>query len=367
MAIYKIFASADTTLYSAYPAKNTGLDEIIEVSVKNSGDPSNSLIPDNSTPLSDDIRRGLVRFSDSDLNLIKNKVVSSSWTSNLRLYLANAENLTTAYNLYISQVHQDWTMGTGKFLDYPETRNGACWYSTSSYSSTSSVWNPQSFYLTPGGGSWSSINYTTCSFDYNSNKDINCDVTAITNDWFSGSNQNTGFIIKHEAAVERNRNSYIVLSFFSKDTHTIYPPCLEFKWDDSSWVTGSLSTIGNQEVVVTVPNILEKYKKDTFYRFNVNARDKYPARVFTTSSLYTVNKYLPSSSYWAIQDYKTEEMIVDFDKNYTKLSADSSGNYFTLYMNGLEPERSYKILLRYVLPSGISVDIDNGYVFKIIR
>lgn len=35
MSIYKIFPEADTTLYSAYPNKNTGLDEILEVSVKN--------------------------------------------------------------------------------------------------------------------------------------------------------------------------------------------------------------------------------------------------------------------------------------------------------------------------------------------
>ena len=35
MSIYKIFPEADTTLYSAYPTKNTGLDEILEISVKN--------------------------------------------------------------------------------------------------------------------------------------------------------------------------------------------------------------------------------------------------------------------------------------------------------------------------------------------
>jgi len=34
MAVYKIFPSADATLYSSSPAANTGLDEILEVSVK---------------------------------------------------------------------------------------------------------------------------------------------------------------------------------------------------------------------------------------------------------------------------------------------------------------------------------------------
>ena len=35
MAIYKIFPTADATMYSRFPIKNTGLDEILEVSAKN--------------------------------------------------------------------------------------------------------------------------------------------------------------------------------------------------------------------------------------------------------------------------------------------------------------------------------------------
>ena len=38
MAVYQIFASADATIYSRYPVKNTGRDEVLEVSVKNSQD-----------------------------------------------------------------------------------------------------------------------------------------------------------------------------------------------------------------------------------------------------------------------------------------------------------------------------------------
>ena len=38
MAVYQIFASADATIYSRYPTKNTGIDSVLEVSVKNSQD-----------------------------------------------------------------------------------------------------------------------------------------------------------------------------------------------------------------------------------------------------------------------------------------------------------------------------------------
>jgi hypothetical protein len=38
MAVYKIFPSADATIYSSYPTKNAGRDEVLEVSAKNSQD-----------------------------------------------------------------------------------------------------------------------------------------------------------------------------------------------------------------------------------------------------------------------------------------------------------------------------------------
>jgi hypothetical protein len=368
MAVYKIFASADATMYSKYPAQNTGLDEILEVGVKNSNNPENYFVdPVPTEPLlTDDLRRPLILFSDSDLATIK-YLATGSWQANLRLYLANAENLSTTYDLEVRQVSQSWTMGTGQVDDSPETRNGVCWYSTSSFVSTTSTWGTGSYYMTSGGGSWNSY-YSTQSFGYADSKDINVNVTQLVDKWFSSSVANNGFLIKHTIAVENNPNSYINLSFFSVDTHTIYPPTLEMKWDDSSYVTGSLAVVNNSNTVVTLANNLSTYKYGTGkYRFGVYARDKYPARVFTTSSLYTTNKALPQTSYWAIQDAKTEDMVVEFDTNYTKISCDGTSSYFNAYMNGLEPERYYKVLIRTVLSDGESIDIDNNLIFKVVR
>jgi hypothetical protein len=39
-------------------------------------------------------------------------------------------------------------------------------------------------------------------------------------------------------------------------------------------------------------------------------------------------------------------MVIDFDDKYTKLSADSIGNYLTLYTTGLEVNRFYRILIK---------------------
>lgn len=368
MAIYKIFPAADATIYSKFPDKNTGLDEILEVAVKNNQNYDNSGVANPyAINSNDDIRRSLIRFSDADLNKIKS-FTTGSWQAGLKLYLANAENLSATYSIEVRQVSQSWDMGTGQFQDSPPVRNGACWYSTSSYYTSASSWdaNSSKYYITPGGGSWTNL-VSTQSFDNNTNKDINVDVTQIVDSWFSGSFQNRGFIVKLPISVESSSLSYLGLSFFSVDTHTIYPPTLELRWDDSSY-TGSLSEVSDSNFVVTLANNQGEYKYNADkIKFRINARDKYPTRVFTTSSLYTTNKRLPISSYWAIQDYKTTDMIVDYDPNYTKISYDQTSSFANIYMNGLEPERYYKFLIRTNLQSGETIDIDNDCIFKITR
>jgi len=367
MAVYKIFPSADAAIYSSAPAQNTGIDEILEVGTKNNMTPLNYFVdPVPEHPLlDDDLRRSLVLFSNEDLNTLKT-YTTGSWKTYLKLYLANAENLNTTYSVEIRQVSQSWDMGTGKLSDNPQTRNGVCWYNTGSFTNASNNWANAQYYLTPGGGSWTG-SFVSQSFGYSDSKDIDLDVTTIVDRWFSGS-LNAGFIVKHESSVENNANSYIALSFFSVDTHTIYPPTIEMKWDDSSYSTGSLSVINNSNTVITLANNTDTYKYGTDrYKFRINARDKYPARTFTTSSFYTTNKALPQTSYWALQDVKTEDMVVNFDTSYTKISCDATSSYFNMYMNGLEPERYYKVLIRTDFSDGESVEVDNNLIFKVVR
>ena len=355
MSVYKIFPEADTTLYSAYPSQNTGLDEILEVSVKN----FNSIA-------GEDIRRSIVQFNSTDLQTLQTLKSTSSYDVYFKLYLANAENLDSVYTLNFNQVDANWSMGTGKFSDSPITTNGASWYSTGSYISASNNWPNPTYYSVPGGGSWIGSTISQ-SFSYKDNKDINVKVTPFFSNWISNAT-NAGIIIKHSASVESNSNSFKVLNFFSVDTHTIYPPCLEMRWDDSSYSTGSLSVMNNTNTELSLVNNPYTIKSKTDkYIFRVAARDKYPARTFSTSSIYLINKALPQTSYWAIQDVKTEDMIIDFDTSYTKISCDSTGSFFNVYMSGLEPERYYKILVKYVLNSGESVVVDNNSIFKIVR
>jgi hypothetical protein len=70
---------------------------------------------------------------------------------------------------------------------------------------------------------------------------------------------------------------------------------------------------------------------------------------------------------YAIKDLDTNEFVVDFDPKFTKISCDPiKGNYFDVYMNGLEPERYYKILIQTTI-SGSTIVKDDNYYFKIVN
>lgn len=393
MAIYKIFPSADATVYSSYPAKNTGRDEILEISVKNSQDPlrfierspltkspyynydlavnDNYSLPLN-IPTTPDIRRPLLQFSNADIIKLQNfasQSISGSWKASLQLSLATAQNLNTLYTLEAYAVSQSWEMGTGMYANVPEQRNGVCWDYTGPYSGSApwsgsygmnvlwqnitNFWNniPISWSgytpaLPNGGGAWYTYYGATQSFDYMSNKDINMDVTNIVDAWISGSIPNYGIILKHPFAVEESSGSFIDLKFFSVDTHTIYPPAIEFKWADSYYYPQGTNYVLNDQITVTLSNNPGELRQNEVYKMRTAVRNTYPTRQFTTSSVYLQTLYFSEETCWALQDAKTNEMVVDFDSEYTKLSADSVSNYFTLYTSGLEINRYYRILIK---------------------
>jgi hypothetical protein len=62
----------------------------------------------------------------------------------------------------------------------------------------------------------------------------------------------------------------------------------------------------------------------------------------------------------------TEEIVVDYNTTYTQISCDDTSNYFDVYMNGLEPERYYKILIKTII-DGTTLILDDNYYFKVIR
>ena len=59
-------------------------------------------------------------------------------------------------------------------------------------------------------------------------------------------------------------------------------------------------------------------------------------------------------------------MLIDFNTDFTKISCDSEGGYFDVYMDGLQPERYYRILVKTTLDGSTTV-VDDQNIFKVVR
>ena len=354
MAVYKIFPTQDATLYSAYPNMNTGIDEIIEATTNFK---TGSLQLDGDLP---QVSRFLIQFNSADMAFLSASLIgTSSWTADLRVFVANVEGIKTNTTVLTNAVSQSWNMGTGRFLSDPEVTNGTSW-----------LWADESGSVpwAVTGGAWISNPSASQTFSYRSDLDLNFGVKSIVEQWNSGSWNNYGFIVRQDPSQEflPLPDNQITLKYFSVDTHTIYPPQLEFKWDDFKWETGSLSVITGSNIYASLDNNPGFFFSESVQRFRINARPQFPQRSFQTSSIYTTQYYLPEGSLYAVKDLDTNEFVIDFDSNYTKISADASGSYFDLYMNGLEPQRYYTILLQ-TTSGGSTIVLDNNYSFKVIN
>jgi len=384
MAVYKIFPYKDTSLYSLYPDMNTGIDPINQVSNLNF-----ALLT------SATVARTLIEFSSEEIvDLLDGIVKGYTWDAYFRSYIATAQGIVETSTIEVRPVAESWNNGTGTYLDIPITTDGSSWNSNQFQGGTSwsylngGSFTSGSFKVTGsysaassslGGGNWvvsgsdGTSYYSSQTFGLRSPKDLIINSTTTVDSWYSASSglggiENNGFIIKWEDAIEFNPFKQVqpVVQYYSIDTNTIYPPQLEFRWDDSVWATSSTIPVLNQpNCFVSLAENPGVFLSESINRFRLNVRPKYPKVVFATSSLYTKQHYLPSgSSLYAVKDLDTDEYVIDFDAQYTKLSADTTSSYFDLYMNGLEPERYYKILIQ-ATAGGSTTIYDDNYYFKV--
>ena len=120
------------------------------------------------------------------------------------------------------------------------------------------------------------------------------------------------------------------------------------------------------ELNVTLYRNKQEYNQNDEALFKIHIRDKYPTRTFTTTSNYLNVGYFTTSSFYSIRDAATEEEVIPFDDNFTKLSANADGMFFKLYMKGLQPERYYRVLFKHINDDG-TIIYDDDYYFKVVR
>ncbi len=371
MAIYKLFPTADATLYSGYVDANTGLDEILEASTDfKTGNPQ----IEGANP---QVSRFLLKFSQAEIeSIFATKILDSTWRADFKSYTANVTGLTSTNTININALAEDWNMGTGRYLDLPETQNGVSWknrtyeggtqWTTSSFTSgTTGSFNLNTNSTSAGGGVWYTGSEASYSFSYYTDPDIGANITGIVTNWSSSDFNNYGIIVRQSASQEfiDNIHEQTTLKYFSRDTHTIFPPELEFKWEDFTYDTGSLTVLNTLPATLTLSNNPGIFYSGSVNRFRVNARPTYPPKVYRTGSSYTTNYALPTESFYRVKDVYTNEVAIEYDSSYTKISCDPTGSYFDLYLNGLQPERYYKIEIKTTI--GDTVLIKDTEEFKI--
>jgi hypothetical protein len=357
--MHKFYTSSyDASIYLQQPDQNAGRDEILEVGKLYYG-------------TSKDINRTLIKFD------VDNIETGSNWKAFLNLKSANSQEIPLEYSIYANAVSQSWTMGTGTKFDNI-TSDGVSWY----YKNGIDKWmdynvTPDSYVsgsdtgsiMNGGGGTWYTASMSSQSFN-NEPDDVRMDVTNIVRLWLSGSLPNNGFIIHHSIEAENDSSDYGLLKFFSKETNTIYEPKLEIVYDDYSFTTGSLQPVvgslydGDYKVIIN--NLKNEYFKNTKVRVRVKGRESYPSKSFGNTFAYEQIKRLPAgSTYYQLEDYITGEVIFPFGQ-YTKVSCDSTSNYFDMDLNSLSASRVYKLKLK-IEENNISTIIDDKMIFEIIE
>ena len=362
--IIHIFPDNDATLYEVSASMNTGIDPVLELE---------KVVTQASTPKKFNSRI----VQKYDISTISSSIVDGTIDLGFKAYLnlnvAEEYGIPYDHTIYAYPLSESFSNGVGRKLQNPKSFDGVSWQYRNYNTNTNSgdTWLTASFNSTTtgsyneniGGGTWYTSSAASQSFS-GVQTDLRMDVTNIVKGWLSGSRPNDGFMIKRADSDESSNQEHGRISFFSMDTNTIFPPKLEFAWDDTSFSTGSLSELTSEDNIVYFKNLRREYVDGERVRFRIVGRERYPSRSYTTTLQSLDTNYLPTSSYYAIKDAHTDDFVVPYDTSYTKISCDSNGSYFDIRTDGLQPNRYFRLLIKTERNGLIDIH-DDGFFFKI--
>jgi hypothetical protein len=348
-------ASKDASIYLQQPNQNCGLDEILEISKVYYGNVK-------------DVSRALLKF---DVGFLSSSLVDTSVSmseATLILKETQSEELPLEYTLYAYPISQSWQMGVGTRFDNVSTQ-GVTWNYREGDSNLE--WLPIGVFTAGStgsqfgdGGVWYSSYSTNQSFSY-STADIGMNIKPMLQAWMSGSIPNEGLIVKHSFDVENDTEDYGIVKVFSKETNTIYQPKIRIGWNDQSFVTGSLTELTSEDIKVNVVNFKKEYKLGTIPKIRLAGRELYPLKTFSDKFEYTNVKYLPTTTYYQIKDFNSDDIIIPFSE-YSKVSCDSIGNYIKLNLSNWEADRVYKIEFKVNINGNVQY-FDEDVTFSIAK
>tara|TARA_R100001015_G_C4632074_1_gene195168 strand:+ start:885 stop:1967 length:1083 start_codon:yes stop_codon:yes gene_type:complete len=359
--IKTIFPSKDATLYEHTASMNTGLDPILDIQKDVSGSGgdlfrSRAVIQfDTDTVSASLAAQGINTGSDS-----------GSLKYFLKMFVSEEVDVPLAYKLVVHPIREGWTMGSGKFTSSPIVTNGCSWTNKGAQ-----AWEDAGGYFFSGSHASESVIQTFS----NVTGDIEVDVTEMIETIHSGTRHNFGFIVKRVSSEESDENEFGKLSYYSRETNTIYPPKLEARYKDVSnsfdvAATGSEVTVN--DIIKIRPRLQPEYRRGDTTRIFVDIDKQYSGRSQVGAAGVISRHYLPQSSSFAIKDVATNEYVFNHDENYTQIGrTNNTLNYFDLDTNGLFPERHYCVEFKVNYYSGTSVVATKHYkpnlYFRIAR
>lgn len=371
-----IYPKFDATVYSRYPEKNTGMDQILELGKQASGEP---VVDGDNTVYYDKTYNSRI-FLKFDLSAVSSSIAAGKIDPNTAKYYLNltateASALPIEYDVYAYPLSGSWKNGTGYYNNDPEVTNGVSWYyrsgkgvsdrwPTGSYGANVSG----SYGLVNGGGNWYTSSFASQSF-FKESPDLRMDITPIVRTWLSGSIVNNGIVVKFPDTIEQDTSVIGNIQFFSVESHTIYLPKLEIYWDSRDYSgTSSYSQVSGDDFILHGKNLKAFYNTNETANIRFFVRERYPNLTYAISSYVTHAKRLPVPTWFQIQDVVSDTVVVPIDPTGSFVNCDALGNYIKIDCQSLMPERKYKIILKSEFDNGDTVRyIDENLVFGIRR
>ena len=172
------------------------------------------------------VSRMLIQFEIDNSGIDKQTLLNSEFFLNLKI--TESQELLHKSVLQTFPLLSSWVEGPGRKHDTNINYNGVTW---NVRNDASTPWNE-------AGGDY--IRYIEdnhglpedmgCEFEFNKRtSDVSINITKIAKRWLSGDFDNNGLIVKFKDETTLTQGK---VSFFSKDTNTIYSPYLRVAHDD---------------------------------------------------------------------------------------------------------------------------------------
>lgn len=322
-------AFKDSTIYENSPNENFGADEILQLGRENNEE-----------------SRVLVQF---DLDRVRQYISSGEisgqqFESHLRLYTTEVRSVPGEYTIEVYPLNKEWIRGTGRKFNVFPIEDGVSWNSTGNVDWTNS------------GGDFNTSYSGEEKFKDFETSDLNVDVSLIVFTWVENVEENNGFLLFSDSTFD-DENYF--LNYFGTFTHTIYPPELVVKYDDSvvDTTTGEALEV-EDDPVATFSGLEEEYRNQGIKRFRVNVKRRYESLRFVEDFVENPSPLYISDSgdlKYELVDLRSEKTLIPFSE-YSKLSFDENGYYFDVDFEGFQPNRYYEINLRFDHVDGRTYD-----------